>query len=52
MRSGTSASTAIYVKGCADAGLPGSTIIELANGCILLTVADDFAPALDGVDRP
>jgi cobalamin biosynthesis protein CobW len=34
------------VKGCADAACPEEAIIELANGCICCTVADDFAPAL------
>jgi len=34
------------VKGCADAACPEDAIIELANGCICCTVADDFAPAL------
>jgi cobalamin biosynthesis protein CobW len=34
------------VKGCADANCPEEAIIELANGCICCTVADDFAPAL------
>ena len=34
------------VKSCADAACPEDAIIELANGCICCTVADDFAPAL------
>jgi cobalamin biosynthesis protein CobW len=34
------------VKSCADAACPEDSIIELANGCICCTVADDFAPAL------
>jgi cobalamin biosynthesis protein CobW len=34
------------LKGCADAACPEETIIELANGCICCTVADDFAPAI------
>src|SRR5271156_761040 len=34
------------VKGRADAACPEESIIELANGCICCTVADDFAPAL------
>jgi cobalamin biosynthesis protein CobW len=34
------------VKGCADAACPEDAIIELANGCICCTVADDFAPAI------
>ena len=34
------------VKGCADAACPEDAIIELANGCICCTVADDFEPAI------
>src|SRR5271165_1225272 len=34
------------LKGCADAACPSDAIIELANGCICCTVADDFAPAV------
>ncbi len=34
------------IKGCADATCPEESIIELANGCICCTVADDFAPAI------
>ena len=34
------------LKGCADAACPREAIIELANGCICCTVADDFAPAV------
>src|SRR5271163_4857179 len=34
------------LKGCADADCPSDAIIELANGCICCTVADDFAPAV------
>ena len=34
------------LKGCADAVCPREAIIELANGCICCTVADDFAPAV------
>ena len=34
------------VRGCADAACPEEAIIELANGCICCTVADDFAPAV------
>ena len=34
------------VKGCADEACPRDAIIELANGCICCTVADDFAPAV------
>ena len=34
------------LKGCADAACPREAIIELANGCICCTVADDFTPAV------
>jgi cobalamin biosynthesis protein CobW len=37
------------VRGCADAACPEDAIIELANGCICCTVADDFAPAIMGL---
>jgi cobalamin biosynthesis protein CobW len=37
------------VKGCADAACPQDAIVELANGCICCTVADDFAPAIMGL---
>ena len=34
------------LRGCADEACPRDRIIELANGCICCTVADDFAPAV------
>ncbi len=34
------------LKSCADDACPRESIIELANGCICCTVADDFAPAV------
>ena len=34
------------VKHCADSACPEDAIIELANGCICCTVADDFVPAI------
>ncbi len=37
------------VKSCSDAACPEDAIIELANGCICCTVADDFAPAIMGL---
>ncbi|HLX99081.1 MAG TPA: cobalamin biosynthesis protein CobW [Roseiarcus sp.] len=37
------------VKGCADAACPEDAIVELANGCICCTVADDLAPAIMGL---
>jgi cobalamin biosynthesis protein CobW len=35
------------LKSCADANCPADNIIELANGCICCTVADDFIPAIE-----
>jgi cobalamin biosynthesis protein CobW len=39
--------------GCGDAACTGDDIIELANGCLCCTVADDFLPTLTRlIDRP
>jgi len=35
------------LKACGDETCPEDAIIELANGCICCTVADDFAPAIE-----
>ncbi|WGS20364.1 MULTISPECIES: cobalamin biosynthesis protein CobW [unclassified Bradyrhizobium] len=35
------------LKSCADANCPSENIVELANGCICCTVADDFIPAME-----
>jgi len=35
------------LKGCGDSACPEDNIVELANGCLCCTVADDFVPALD-----
>jgi cobalamin biosynthesis protein CobW len=35
------------VKGCGDAACAAQRIIELANGCICCTVAEDFLPAIE-----
>jgi len=35
------------LKGCGDAACPEDNIVELANGCLCCTVADEFVPALD-----
>src|ERR1700745_3311321 len=37
------------LKACGDAACPEDNIIELANGCLCCTVADEFVPALDAV---
>ncbi|MEI4473967.1 cobalamin biosynthesis protein CobW [Frigidibacter sp. MR17.24] len=35
------------LKGCADENCPEENIMELANGCICCTVADDFIPTIE-----
>src|ERR1700722_9237711 len=37
------------LKGCGNAACPEANIVELANGCLSCTVADEFVPALDGI---
>jgi cobalamin biosynthesis protein CobW len=37
------------LKGCGDASCPEDNIVELANGCLCCTVADEFVPALDQI---
>src|ERR1700737_2075834 len=37
------------LKGCGDAACPEGNIVELANGCLCCTVADEFVPALDTI---
>lgn len=37
------------VKDCADDSCPADDIIELANGCICCTVADDFLPTIEAL---
>ncbi len=37
------------LKGCGIDTCPQENIVELANGCICCTVADDFIPALDQI---
>ena len=41
------------VKGCKIEGCPEENIVELANGCICCTVADDFVPTMQALlNRP
>src|SRR5437870_7791292 len=40
------------LKGCGDASCPEDNIVELANGCLCCTVADEFVPALDTILSP
>src|ERR1700684_3909997 len=35
--------------GCGNAACPEENIVELANGCLCCTVADEFVPALDAI---
>ena len=37
------------LKGCGNAACPQDNIVELANGCLCCTVADEFVPALDAI---
>ncbi len=37
------------LKGCGNNACPEENIIELANGCLCCTVADEFVPALDAI---
>ncbi|MFG1292593.1 cobalamin biosynthesis protein CobW [Xanthobacter versatilis] len=37
------------LKGCGIESCSEDTIVELANGCLCCTVADDFVPALDQI---
>ncbi len=37
------------LRGCGDDACPEENIVELANGCLCCTVADEFVPALDTI---
>ena len=37
------------LQGCADESCPDTDIVELANGCICCTVADDFLPTMQAL---
>ncbi|GGE60715.1 cobalamin biosynthesis protein CobW [Actibacterium pelagium] len=37
------------LKSCADENCPAENIMELANGCICCTVADDFIPTIEAL---
>jgi cobalamin biosynthesis protein CobW len=37
------------LKGCGNAACTEDNIVELANGCLCCTVADEFVPALDAI---
>src|SRR5579862_5940740 len=37
------------LKGCGNDACPEDNIVELANGCLCCTVADEFVPALDTI---
>ena len=37
------------LKSCADENCPAENIVELSNGCICCTVADDFIPSMEAI---
>jgi cobalamin biosynthesis protein CobW len=37
------------LKDCADENCPAENIVELANGCLCCTVADDFIPTIEAL---
>ena len=44
---GTAGVDGAILKACADENCPAEGIVELANGCICCTVADEFIPAIE-----
>ncbi|MDE4174926.1 cobalamin biosynthesis protein CobW [Phaeobacter sp. PT47_59] len=46
---GTAGVDGEILKSCADENCPENNIVELANGCICCTVADDFIPTIEAL---
>jgi len=46
---GTAGVDGDILKTCADENCPVENIVELANGCICCTVADDFIPTIEAL---
>jgi cobalamin biosynthesis protein CobW len=46
---GTAGVDGDILKSCADDNCPAENIVELANGCICCTVADDFIPTIEAL---
>jgi len=46
---GTAGVDGEILKSCADENCPEDNIVELANGCICCTVADDFIPTIEAL---
>ncbi len=46
---GTAGVDGDILKSCADANCPEENVVELANGCICCTVADDFIPTMEAL---
>ena len=46
---GTAGVDGDILKTCADENCPAENIVELANGCICCTVADDFIPTIEAL---
>ena len=46
---GTAGVDGDILKSCADENCPSDNIVELANGCLCCTVADDFIPTIEAL---
>ncbi|MCT4655000.1 MAG: cobalamin biosynthesis protein CobW [Cohaesibacter sp.] len=46
---GTAGVDGDIIKSCSDENCPAENIVELANGCICCTVADDFIPTIESL---